>query len=134
MKKSGITTGVLTGGYFWPRGVAFGLLGALLVPGLALGQEKDNAEPTQPSQTRSKTFVPSPSASDRVAAAGQIKILEIEFSSRREDVPINEDKIRQNMRSSKGGLYSQQTIDGDIESLYATGDYSNVQIVTSQIS
>ena len=98
-----------------------------------MAQEPEAETQTQPSQTRAKTYVPSPSASDRAANAGQIKILEIEFSSRREDVPINEDKIRQNMRSSKGGLYSQQTVDGDIESLYATGDYSNVQIVTSEI-
>ena len=97
-----------------------------------LAQEQETSSP-QPSQTRAKTFVPSPSASDRAVSAGQIKILEIDYSSRREDVPINEDKIRQNMRSSKGGIYSQQTVDGDIESLYATGDYGNVQIVTSEM-
>jgi outer membrane protein insertion porin family len=95
-------------------------------------QEPEAESSPQPSQTRARTFVPSPSASDRAATSGQIKILEIEYSSRREDVPINEDKIRQNMRSSNGGIYSQQTVDGDIESLYATGDYSNVQIVTSE--
>ena len=105
----------------------------LLTIALPLCAQEPAAEtPPQPSQTRARTFVPSPSASDRAATSGQIKILEIEFSSRREDVPINEDKIRQNMRSSKGGIYSQQTVDGDIESLYATGDYTNVQIVTSE--
>ncbi|NDD82461.1 MAG: hypothetical protein EBZ53_07870, partial [Verrucomicrobia bacterium] len=98
-----------------------------------VAQQADKEATAQPSQTRSKTFVPSPSASDRSANSGQIKILEIEYSSRREDVSINEDKIRQNMRSTKGGIYSQQTVDGDIESLYATGDYSNVQIVTSEM-
>ena len=67
-------------------------------------------------------------------STGQIKILEVEYSSRREDVPINEDKIRQNMRSTKGAVYSQEVVDGDIESLYATGDYSSVQIMTSQVS
>jgi len=104
---------------------------AMTVPLCA--QEPEAESSPQPSQTRARTFVPSPSASDRAATSGQIKILEIEYSSRREDVPINEDKIRQNMRSSKGGIYSQQTVDGDIESLYATGDYSNVQIVTSEM-
>ena len=47
---------------------------------------------------------------------------------------INEDKIRQNMRSNQGGVYSQQVIDGDIESLYQTGDYENVQIITSEVT
>jgi len=42
--------------------------------------------------------------------------------------------LRQNMRSNKGGVYSQQVVDGDIESLYQTGDYTNVQIVTSQVT
>jgi len=98
-----------------------------------LAQQKETETSTQPSQTRARTYVPSPSASDRTISTGQIKILEIEYSSRREDVPINEDKIRQNMRSTKGGIYSQQTVDGDIESLYATGDYGNVQIVTSEM-
>lgn len=95
--------------------------------------QETETSPAQPSQTRSKTFVPSPSASDRSVSEGRIKILEIDYSSRREDVRINEDKIRQNMRSVKGGTYAQQTVDGDIESLYATGDYSNVQIVTSEM-
>ncbi len=132
MKKSGITTGVLKRPFFGPWGVALPLFLALGTA-LPLQAQEPEAESTpQPSQTRARTFVPSPSASDRAVTTGQIKILEIEYSSRREDVPINEDKIRQNMRSAKGGLYSQQTVDGDIESLYATGDYSNVQIVTSE--
>jgi outer membrane protein insertion porin family len=96
-------------------------------------QEGDPKTESQPTQTRAKTFVPSPSSSE-TAAAGQIKILEIEFSSRRADVTINEDKIRQNMRSNQGGVYSQQVIDGDIESLYQTGDYENVQIMTSEVT
>ena len=75
-----------------------------------MAQEPEPETPTQPSQTRAKTYVPSPSASDRAANAGQIKILEIEFSSRREDVPINEDKIRQNMRSSNGGIVTGKQI------------------------
>ena len=76
--------------------------------------------------------MPSPSASER-SELGQRKILEIEYSSTRTDVPLNEDKIRQNMRSSKGGVYSQDIIDGDIESLYKTGDFGKVQIITSEV-
>ena len=93
---------------------------------------QEPAPESQPSQTRAKTYVPSPSSAEKVAT-GQIRILEIEFSSKRTDVPINDDKIRQNMRSTKGGVYSQQVVDGDIESLYQTGDYANVQIVTSEM-
>ncbi|MFM8654759.1 MAG: POTRA domain-containing protein, partial [Verrucomicrobiota bacterium] len=115
------------------KGAFYWILAAMtLLAPLGLAQETEGESAPQPSQTRARTFVPSPSASDRAVTTGQIKILEIEYSSRREDVPINEDKIRQNMRSAKGGIYSQQTVDGDIESLYATGDYSNVQIVTSE--
>ena len=62
-----------------------------------------------------------------------IPILEIEYSSRRDDVPINEDKIRQNMRSKQGGVYSQQVVDGDITLLYETGEYTNVQICTTEM-
>ncbi len=62
-----------------------------------------------------------------------ILILEIDYSSRRDDVTINEDKIRQNMRSTQGGVYSQQVVDGDIALLYETGDYSNVQICTTEV-
>ena len=62
-----------------------------------------------------------------------IPILEIEYSSRRDDVPINEDKIRQNMRSAQGGVYSQQVVDGDIALLYETGDYYNVLICTTEV-
>ena len=132
MKKSGITTGVLKRPIFGLIGPVLPWLIALVVAAPLPAQEQEPPTSPQPSQTRARTFVPSPSASDRAATAGQIRILEIEYSSRREDVPINEDKIRQNMRSAKGGIYSQQTVDGDIESLYATGDYSNVQIVTSE--
>lgn len=66
-------------------------------------------------------------------AGTPIPILEIEYSSRRDDVTINEDKIRQNMRSTQGGVYSQQVVDGDIALLYETGDYSNVQICTTEV-
>ena len=86
-----------------------------------------------PAQTKQKTFVPSPSSSEKVAS-GQLRILEIEYSCKRSDVTLNEEKLRQNMRSNKGGVYSQQVVDGDIESLYQTGDYTNVQIVTSQVT
>ena len=125
MKKSGITTGVLKKGFFWLLGRVLpgwaAVILAVASASVSLAQDQEAETSPQPSQTRAKTFVPSPSASDRTAGAGQIKILEIEYSSRRQDVPINEDKIRQNMRSSVRGLYSQQTVDGDIESLYATG-------------
>ena len=63
----------------------------------------------------------------------QIRILEIEYSCRRSDVALNEEKLRQSMRSKKGGVYSQQVVDGDIGSLYQTGDYTNVQIITKQV-
>ena len=94
--------------------------------------EDEPSTSQEPTRSKSKIFVPSPSASER-ATPGQLKILEIEFSSKRTDVPLNEDKIRQNMRSSKGGVYSQQVVDGDIESLYKTGDFGNVQIITSEM-
>jgi outer membrane protein insertion porin family len=38
------------------------------------------------------------------------------------------------MRSKKGGVYSQQVVDRDIENLYQTGDYTNLQIVTSPVT
>ena len=63
----------------------------------------------------------------------QIRILEIEYSCRRSDVALNEEKLRQSMRSKKDGVYSQQVVDGDIGSLYQTGDYTNVQIITKQV-
>jgi outer membrane protein insertion porin family len=132
VKKSGIETGVSAWGHKWLWAGFLPVMGVAVGVAVGWGQEPESEGPAQPSQTRAKTYVPSPSASDRVAGGKQMRILEIEFSSRRTDVPINEDKIRQNMRSAKGGVYSQQTVDGDIESLYATGDYSNVQIVTSE--
>ena len=46
---------------------------------------------------------------------------------------LNEDKIRQGMRSTKGGVYSQQVVDGDIALLYQSGDYANVQICTTEM-
>ena len=67
-------------------------------------------------------------------AGNQIRILEIEYSCKRNDVTLNEEKLRQGMRSKKDGVYSQQVVDGDIENLYQTGDYTNVQIVTSQVT
>jgi outer membrane protein insertion porin family len=66
--------------------------------------------------------------------ANQIRILEIEYSCKRSDVALNEEKLRQSMRSKKGGGYSQQVVDGDIGDLYQTGDYTNVQIVTSPVT
>lgn len=63
----------------------------------------------------------------------EIRILEIEYSSRRADIPIHEDKIRSNMRSKKGGVYSLGVVDEDIKHLYQTGDFQNVQICTSEM-
>ncbi len=65
--------------------------------------------------------------------ANQIRILEIEYSCKRSDVVLNEEKLRQSMRSKKGGVYSQQVVDGDIENLYQTGDHTNVQIITTEV-
>jgi outer membrane protein insertion porin family len=132
VKKSGVATGVSKWASFGVRGWVLSIL-VLCFSGSELGaQESEKSPEVQPSQTRAKTFVPSPSSSEK-AASGQIKILEVEYSSKRPDVTINEDKIRQNMRSNKGGVYSQQVVDGDIETLYQTGDYENVQIVTSEM-
>jgi len=63
----------------------------------------------------------------------EIRILEIEYSSRRSDIPINEDKMRSNIRSKKGGVYSQAVVDEDIKHLYQSGDFQNVQICTSEM-
>lgn len=63
----------------------------------------------------------------------EIRILEIEYSSRRSDIPINEDKMRSNIRSKKGGVYSQGVVDEDIKYLYQTGDFQNVQICVSEM-
>jgi len=63
----------------------------------------------------------------------EIRILAIEYSSRRSDIPINEDKMRSNIRSKKGGVYSQGVVDEDIKYLYQTGDFQNVQICVSEM-
>ena len=135
MKKSENASGVLKWGCFSAlRAVVclFGLGVWVSIPGNLLGAEGETGSSPEPTRSKSKIYVPSPSASER-AAPGQIKIFEIEYSSKRTDVPLNEDKVRQNMRSSVGGLYSQQIVDGDIESLYKTGDFGNVQIITSEM-
>ena len=122
-------------GYFVAPKVVACLFGLVVCGVFSCGVVAAEDEPStsqEPTRSKSKIFVPSPSASER-ATPGQLKILEIEFSSKRTDVPLNEDKIRQNMRSSKGGVYSQQVVDGDIESLYKTGDFGNVQIITSEM-
>ena len=122
-------------GYFVAPKVVACLFGLVVCGVFSCGVVAAEGEPStsqEPTRSKSKIFVPSPSASER-ATPGQLKILEIEFSSKRTDVPLNEDKIRQNMRSSKGGVYSQQVVDGDIESLYKTGDFGNVQIITSEM-
>lgn len=125
-------TGVLMGAVFSPRALFFVLIFGWAALSPAFAQEKEGEPTPGKSQTRAKTFVPPPTASDRSTTSGQVKILEIEYSSSLVDVPINEEKIRQNMQSAKGEWYSQETVDKDIENLYATGDYSNVQIITSK--
>jgi outer membrane protein insertion porin family len=66
-------------------------------------------------------------------AGNQIRILEIEYSSRCSGIPINEDKIRSNIRSKKGGVFSINVVDEDIKHLYQTGDFQNVQICVSEM-
>ena len=78
-----------------------------------LGKLEDRPEP----KTGSRPFIP---------------ILEIECSSGREDIPINEEKIRQNMLSVRRGPYSSQVVDQDIRNLYGTGEFENVVIVVSE--
>ncbi|NBR46292.1 MAG: outer membrane protein assembly factor BamA [Verrucomicrobia bacterium] len=124
-------TGVHMGAVFSLRALVFVLIFVWAGLSSAFAQEKEGESTPGKSQTRAKTFVPPPTASDRPTTSGQKKILEIEYSSSLVDVPINEEKIRQNMQSAKGEWYSQETVDKDIENLYATGDYSNVQIIAS---
>jgi len=62
-----------------------------------------------------------------------IRILEIEYSSRRSDIAINEDKIRSNIKSKKGEVFSINIVDEDIKHLYQTGDFQNVQIHASEM-
>ena len=62
-----------------------------------------------------------------------IRILEIEYSSRRSDTAINEDKIRSNIKSKKGEVFSINIVDEDIKHLYQTGDFQNVQIHASEM-
>ena len=128
-----MATGVHIGGSFGPHGGVLPLAFLVFV-GLGLsGVVAQEPAPTGvPAQTKQKQYVPSPSSSEK-AASGQIRILEIEYSCKRSDVTLNEEKLRQNMRSNKGGVYSQREVDGDIGSLYATGDYTNVQIITTQV-
>ena len=135
MKKSEDASGVPKRSCFSASWAIACLFGVAICGGFfsSLLRAQDASNPSQePTRSKSKIFVPSPSASER-ATPGQLRILEIEYSSKRTDVPLNEDKIRQNMRSSKGGVYSQQMVDGDIESLYKTGDFGNVQIITSEM-
>jgi outer membrane protein insertion porin family len=62
-----------------------------------------------------------------------IRIREIEYSSRRSDTTINEDKIRSNIKSKKGEVFSINIVDEDIKHLYQTGDFQNVQIHASEM-
>ncbi len=115
----------------------FAIAGSIGLRALAAENIEKPAQTNQqngvPAQTKQKQYVPSPSSSQK-AATGKIRILEIEYSCKRGDLTLNEEKLRENMRSSKGRAYSQQVVDGDIKSLYQTGDYTNVEIVASQVT
>ena len=63
----------------------------------------------------------------------EIRILEIEYSSRRSDIAINEDKIRSNIKSKKGEVFSINIVDEDIKHLYQTGDPQRCCPQTSSI-
>ena len=83
-------------------------------------------------------FISNPPAAlkSRAAADNQksvIRILEIEYTSLRTDIPIHEDKIRSNIRSKTGDLFSINVVDEDIKHLYQTGDFQNVQICASEM-
>jgi outer membrane protein insertion porin family len=62
-----------------------------------------------------------------------IRILEIEYSSGSNDIPIHEDKIRSNIRSKQGDMFSINVVDEDIKHLYQTGDFQNIQICASEM-
>jgi outer membrane protein insertion porin family len=83
-------------------------------------------------------FISNPPAAyeSRISGDNQksgIRILEIEYSSRRSDIAINEDKIRSNIKSKKGEVFSINIVDEDIKHLYQTGDFQNVQIHASEM-
>jgi len=83
-------------------------------------------------------FISNPPAAYKSRISGDnqksgIRILEIEYSSRRSDIAINEDKIRSNIKSKKGEVFSINIVDEDIKHLYQTGDFQNVQIHASEM-
>jgi len=100
-----------------------------------LSEKLGKSDGAAPSHPKKRKIVQKPDQTpDQIPSSGPfIPVLEIEFSSRREDVSVNEDKIRQNMMSAKGRPYSSIWVDQDIRNLYSTGDYENVQIVTSEM-
>ena len=105
-------------------------MGPLLFNGYA--EETDSGTSGESLPARAKTYIPSPSTSKR-SKPEQIKILEIEYTSNRADVSIDKDKIRQNMRSIKGGVFSQEEIDKDIQTLFGLGDFDSVQILVTEM-
>lgn len=105
-------------------------LGPLLFNGYA--EETNSGTSGESLPARAKTYIPSPSISER-SKPEQIKILEIEYTSNRADVSIDKDKIRQNMRSIKGGVFSQEEIDKDIQTLFRLGDFDSVQILVTEM-
>lgn len=96
-----------------------------------LGLPQLSPEPSR--EKRQPVGVPGLFTRQTSASASFIPILEIEVTSRRDHVPVNEEKIRRGMISSKGNPFSLNTVDQDIRNLYGTGDYENVQIVASEM-
>ena len=105
-------------------------LGPFLFNGYAQFTASGEARESLP--TRAKTYVPSPSTSGR-GIPEEIKILDVEYTSSRGDVSIDKEKIRQNMRSVKGGVFSQREIDEDIQALFGLGDFDSVQILVTEM-
>jgi len=105
-------------------------LGPFLFNGYAQFTASGEARESLPA--RAKTYVPSPSNSGR-GIPEELKILDVEYTSSRGDVSINKEKIRQNMRSVKGGVFSQREIDEDIQTLFGLGDFDSVQILVTEM-
>ena len=96
-----------------------------------LGKSEATPEPGQTKQKNIRRFEDQPDLTS--GSRPFMPILEIEYSSRREDIAINEDKMRQNMLSVKRGPYFSQVVDQDIRNLYGTGEFENVLIVASEM-
>ena len=105
-------------------------LGPFLFNGYAEETTSQTSRESLPA--RAKTYVPSPSTSER-SIREELKILNVEYTSSRGDVAIDKEKIRKNMWSVKGGVFSQQEIDEDIQTLFRLGDFDSVQILVTEM-